>query len=241
MKPTGQRRRPAGATHWRAADVASGRRPARPRRRRAAGAPRPDTVDAVQRIAVVTGASSGIGEATARALTARGWYCILVARREERLRALADEIGGEVELCDVGGREEVEALAARVLERHPAIHLLVNNAGMPARGTLPGRPRPDRECRPGQLPRRRLVTRALMPGLQAAAAAGGAHIVNMLPWPAPSRSHRQVDTRRRSMPSSRSRARCPQPSAAAASPCTRSCPGSSRRRGSRRRRSSRAG
>ena len=88
----------------------------------------------MQRIAVVTGASSGIGEATARALAAAGWHCVLVARREDRLRALADAIGGEVELCDVGDRGAVESFAARVLERHPAIHLLVNNAGMPARG-----------------------------------------------------------------------------------------------------------
>ena len=90
----------------------------------------------MQRIAVVTGASSGIGEATARALAAQGWRCVLVARREDLLRTLADEIGGEVELCDVGERAAVEALAARVLERHPAIDVLVNNAGMPARGTF---------------------------------------------------------------------------------------------------------
>ena len=84
----------------------------------------------------MTGASSGIGEATARLLAAKDWTCVLVARREDRLRALADEIGGEVELCDVGDRDAVEAMAERVLERHPAIGLLVNNAGMPARGTF---------------------------------------------------------------------------------------------------------
>ena len=44
---------------------------------------------------------------------------MLVARREDRLRALAEETGGEVELCDVADREAVEAMAARVLERHP--------------------------------------------------------------------------------------------------------------------------
>ena len=87
-----------------------------------------------KRIAVVTGASAGIGEAIARRLAERGWRCVLVARREERLKALADEIGGEVELCDVADRDAVDALAARILERHPTVHLLVNNAGMPARG-----------------------------------------------------------------------------------------------------------
>ena len=141
----------------------------------------PDTVGAVERIAVVTGASSGIGEATARALTAHGWHCILVARREELLRALADEIGGEVELCDVGSREEVEELAARVLERHPVIHLLVNNAGMPARGTFLQADLDliERVVRVNYLGGV-WCTRALLPGLQAAAAAGGAHIVNMV-------------------------------------------------------------
>jgi short-subunit dehydrogenase len=133
------------------------------------------------RIAVVTGASSGIGEATARALAQRGWHCVLVARREDRLRALADEIGGEVELCDVSDRGAVDALAARILERHPAVHLLVNNAGIPARGTFLA---VDLE-----LVRRVMevnylggvwCTRALMPGLEAAAGQGGAHVVNMV-------------------------------------------------------------
>ena len=87
-----------------------------------------------RRVAVVTGASSGIGEATARLLAERGWHCVLVARREDRLRALAEELGGEYELCDVAEREAVERMAAAVMERHPAIGLLVNNAGVPGRG-----------------------------------------------------------------------------------------------------------
>jgi short-subunit dehydrogenase len=58
---------------------------------------------------------------------------VLLARREERLRALAEELHGEYELCDVGRREEVERTAAKVIERHPQIHLLVNNAGIPGR------------------------------------------------------------------------------------------------------------
>jgi NAD(P)-dependent dehydrogenase (short-subunit alcohol dehydrogenase family) len=90
----------------------------------------------MQQVAVVTGASSGIGAAIARLLARRGWHCVLLARREDRLRVLADEIGGEYELCDVADREAVEGTAARILERHPGIHLLVNNAGIPGRSTF---------------------------------------------------------------------------------------------------------
>jgi NAD(P)-dependent dehydrogenase (short-subunit alcohol dehydrogenase family) len=88
------------------------------------------------RVAVVTGASSGIGAELARALAKRGWHCVLLARREERLRPLAEEIGGEFEICDVSDRATVDAVAARVLERHPKIHLLVNNAGIPGRANF---------------------------------------------------------------------------------------------------------
>ena len=77
------------------------------------------------RIAVVTGASSGIGAELARELARRGWRCVLLARREARLRPLAEETGGEFEVCDVSDRAAVDAVAARVLERHPKIHLLV--------------------------------------------------------------------------------------------------------------------
>jgi short-subunit dehydrogenase len=85
-------------------------------------------------LAVVTGASSGIGAAVARALRGRGWDCVLVARREERLRPIAEELGAEWELCDVGDRESVEHAAAAIVERHPLVSLLVNNAGVPGRG-----------------------------------------------------------------------------------------------------------
>jgi uncharacterized protein len=87
----------------------------------------------VEKVAVVTGASSGIGAATARLLARKGWHCVLVARREDRLRALAEELGGEAEACDVADREAVDALAARVIERHPRVSMLVNNAGIPGR------------------------------------------------------------------------------------------------------------
>ena len=73
------------------------------------------------------------GAAIARALAAHGWHTILLARREDRLRALAEELGGEYEVCDVADRAAVARTAASIGERHPAIHLLVNNAGIPGR------------------------------------------------------------------------------------------------------------
>ena len=87
----------------------------------------------MSRVAVVTGASSGIGAEIARLLAARGDRCVLLARRPDRLEALAEELGAEAEPCDVSDRAAVEALAERVLERHPRIDLLVNNAGIPGR------------------------------------------------------------------------------------------------------------
>jgi short-subunit dehydrogenase len=86
----------------------------------------------MQRIAVVTGASSGIGAEIARALARRDWHCVLLARREDRLRPVAEEIGGEYEVCDVTDRAAVEEVAAR----HPRVNLLVNNAGVPARASF---------------------------------------------------------------------------------------------------------
>lgn len=78
-----------------------------------------------QRTAVVTGASSGIGAATARALAADGFEVVCVARREDRIQRLADEIGGRAITCDVTSADDVAALAADV-ER---VDVLVNNAG----------------------------------------------------------------------------------------------------------------
>jgi short-subunit dehydrogenase len=89
-----------------------------------------------KRVAVITGASSGIGAALAHELSGRGWQCVILGRRAERLRQVAAETGAEVELCDVSDARQVEETAVRVLERHPAINLLVNNAGIPAYGTF---------------------------------------------------------------------------------------------------------
>ncbi|MGI9111055.1 MAG: SDR family NAD(P)-dependent oxidoreductase [Gaiellaceae bacterium] len=89
-----------------------------------------------RKVAVVTGASSGIGEATARELARRGWLCVLLARRLERLEALATELGGGFEVCDVADREQVHRAAAATLARHARIDLLVNNAGIAGRGDI---------------------------------------------------------------------------------------------------------
>lgn len=87
-------------------------------------------------VAVVTGGASGIGAAVARRLADRGWQCILVGRREDRLRAAAAEVSGEYEVCDVSDREAVDRMAAAVRERRPEIGLLVNNAGVAGRGNF---------------------------------------------------------------------------------------------------------
>jgi short-subunit dehydrogenase len=85
---------------------------------------------------VVTGASSGIGAAIARELAQRDWQLVLLARREDRLRALAEELDAEYEPCDVGRRDDVERVAAKVSARHPQLQLLVNNAGIPGRAAF---------------------------------------------------------------------------------------------------------
>lgn len=87
------------------------------------------------RVAIVTGASSGIGRATARALAEAGAAVALGARREERLRVLADEISEEGaqalwRATDVSRREEMEALADRTVDRFGRIDILVANAGV---------------------------------------------------------------------------------------------------------------
>jgi NAD(P)-dependent dehydrogenase (short-subunit alcohol dehydrogenase family) len=77
-------------------------------------------------VAVVTGASSGIGAALCRELRSRGWLVVGLSRRPA-------PDADEHETCDVADRASIEAAAARVLERHPAIELLVNNAGIAGR------------------------------------------------------------------------------------------------------------
>ncbi|QWT23609.1 SDR family NAD(P)-dependent oxidoreductase [Subtercola sp. PAMC28395] len=80
------------------------------------------------RRAVVTGASSGIGAATVRRLRAHGWPVVAVARREDRLRALAEETGATYFVADLTVQADVDALAVHLAETG-GVSTLVNNAG----------------------------------------------------------------------------------------------------------------
>jgi NADP-dependent 3-hydroxy acid dehydrogenase YdfG len=84
------------------------------------------------RVAVITGASSGIGEATARALAADGHRLALLARRADRIQALADELGkGAIAIeADVTDRDSIVAAAERVQGELGGADILVNNAGV---------------------------------------------------------------------------------------------------------------
>jgi NADP-dependent 3-hydroxy acid dehydrogenase YdfG len=88
--------------------------------------------DLTGKTAVITGASSGIGEATARLLAAEGMKMVLVARREERIRALADEIGDAAipVTADVSDIDQVARIFDIVRERFGGLDLMFNNAGV---------------------------------------------------------------------------------------------------------------
>ena len=77
---------------------------------------------------VVTGASSGIGQATARLFAERGWHVVGVARRADRLHALQSETGIDVFVADVTNQDDVDALRDHLADSGP-VHALVNNAG----------------------------------------------------------------------------------------------------------------
>lgn len=85
-----------------------------------------------ERVAVITGASSGIGAATARTLAAQGFHVVAVARRADRIHDLAEEIGGAAIVADVTDDAAVDALASKLSR----VDVLVNNAGG-ARGLAP--------------------------------------------------------------------------------------------------------
>jgi len=101
--------------------------------------PRPSS----DRTAVVTGASSGIGAEIARELSRRGHHVTLVARSEDRLRALAEELaaqpsyaGSAVLPCDLGDRAARAALADTLLAGERSVEVLVNNAGLSTLGPV---------------------------------------------------------------------------------------------------------
>ncbi|HEX7280048.1 MAG TPA: SDR family NAD(P)-dependent oxidoreductase [Solirubrobacterales bacterium] len=96
-------------------------------------------------VALVTGASSGIGQATARALAARGATVALVARRADRLESLGGEIadagGAALPIeADVSEREQAEAAVARAVEELGRLDVLVNNAGVMLLGPIADAP-----------------------------------------------------------------------------------------------------
>jgi uncharacterized protein len=89
-------------------------------------------VNLAGRTALVTGASGGLGQAIVRALARRGARVVLTARRVDVLEALADEVGGRADPCDLADRAALERLAA---DAGP-VDVLVANAGLPASGKI---------------------------------------------------------------------------------------------------------
>ena len=95
----------------------------------------PGTPDTPQRIAVVTGASRGIGAAIAEALAQQGRYVVLAARNREKLEAVKDHIqaqGGSActVVCDVAGSKSITDMIEAVAREHKRLDILVNNAGV---------------------------------------------------------------------------------------------------------------
>jgi NADP-dependent 3-hydroxy acid dehydrogenase YdfG len=87
---------------------------------------------ASDRVAVVTGASSGIGEATARGLAQAGFRMVLGARREDRLMAVARELGGRGLPLDVRDRASIQAFVDAIAAEYGQVEILINNAGLAA-------------------------------------------------------------------------------------------------------------
>ena len=92
----------------------------------------PWTQPLARKIALVTGASRGIGEATARVLAVEGAHVVCVDRAEEEaaLGQVAREVGGSVLLCDVSSPDTPAKIAAHVMEKHGGVDIVVHNAGV---------------------------------------------------------------------------------------------------------------
>src|SRR5690349_14649960 len=91
-------------------------------------------------VALVTGASSGIGEATARALAAEGATVAVVARRKDRLDALVGEIGGLAIQADVSDRDQASAAVRAAVGELGRLDIVINNAGVMLLGTIADAP-----------------------------------------------------------------------------------------------------
>jgi NADP-dependent 3-hydroxy acid dehydrogenase YdfG len=87
-------------------------------------------------VALVTGASSGIGEATARALAQEGATVAAVARRKDRLDALAGDIGGTAIEADITDQEQAIAAVRRTVDEHGRLDVVINNAGVMLLGPI---------------------------------------------------------------------------------------------------------
>ena len=105
------------------------------------------SAEAEPRVAVITGGSSGIGEATARALAADGHRIALLARRVDRIESLAEELpGGALAIgADVTERDSIVAAAERVKAELGGADILVNNAGVMLLGPFSSEQRADYE------------------------------------------------------------------------------------------------
>jgi NADP-dependent 3-hydroxy acid dehydrogenase YdfG len=105
------------------------------------------SAEAEARVAVITGGSSGFGEATARALAADGHRIALLARRVDRIESLADELGGDALAieADVTERDSIVAAAERVKGELGGADIVVNNAGVMLLGPFSSEQRADYE------------------------------------------------------------------------------------------------
>src|SRR5436190_20100215 len=88
-----------------------------------------DLFDLSGRVAIVTGASSGLGEAIARGLAGAGATVALVARRQDRLKVLADELDGVAIGCDLADASQVDELVPQVVDQAGRPEILGNAAG----------------------------------------------------------------------------------------------------------------
>ena len=90
------------------------------------------------KVVIITGASSGVGAATAKLLASKGAKVVLAARREDRLQALASEIGANAiyQATDVTNRDQMASLVQLALDHFGCVDVLYNNAGVMPQGNL---------------------------------------------------------------------------------------------------------